>query len=741
MSKRKKLVILITTIAVAVFCMVTTLAWQKMINKVNALIGNNIRVTLRDDFDQNTGLKDVYVENNGSVKIFVRIKLDEAMNLKSNKWLPEKDSDWKTHEYPIWQYTQPAKIPLEDCGKTNAEGEYFHHYFKWEMGGGKYYRHSDGSQLIYQDITQYNVADPNVRKTPYAEIISITEYLNMVPERQDNFVGWICDKDGYAYWSRPLEPNMATGLLLHKININSSIAGAEYYYAINVILEAVNLDDIPMWTKGVESVDGSGKKYAEATENGKKVINKIANLMEIADWAKDLTGTRSDIGKEFYVDGNWWLVIDVDTNGNLLITSTLWFESPFNNNTQKYYTGNILGFGNSKFGDTNIYAGSTLETAMKNIYDNKLNILKAMAQPVDLTNELSKVSITGERTCFALSKEESLIFVDVMGMAKYSMLDDAVRSFWLRTPLNGTANRVYITDSYWLGVIEANIDYSYVYINPALWIKIPGLIPNTNDQYLLFEASEGKFYVGIGDKKELYTGQSDKWSWNNATKTLTLNGFKWETTAFEALYINGDITLEVKGNNTFKSFGFSETPPIKAPDAPDFMPILVPGAWAISTRNLTITGDGTLNVIADYDGFADNIGIAAFGDLTVNMANNGKLNIYAGDKGQSSTGIYVYNLTVNNGLINVVSSGVNGRGIQIRIWQPSVFTLNRGTVITQGGEAAFYLGKDTLMNLPETYWYWTNTIPSAKGAIKKTYPQDDGAFVNSDTYKYVKIEG
>ena len=117
--------------------------------------------------------------------------------------------------------------------------------------------------------------------------------------------------------------------------------------------------------------------------------------------------------------------------------------------------------------------------------------------------------------------------------------------------------------------------------------------------------------------------------------------------------------------------------------------------------------------------------------LTVNMANSGVINITVGDKGVSSTGIQTNNLILNNGLINVVSNGSSGVGIR------AIFTLNGGTVVTQGGESALRLGDS--ITLPDSYTYWTNTIASATGAIKKTYPQD-GAFFNSDKYKYIKIE-
>ena len=92
---------------------------------------------------------------------------------------------------------------------------------------------------------------------------------------QASFIGWIYDTDGYAYWSQPLGKGDVTGLLLDNVNISNSLTDTEYYYAIDVTVEAVDIKDIPMWTQGVVSVDGSGTKYTEATVDGKKVIDII----------------------------------------------------------------------------------------------------------------------------------------------------------------------------------------------------------------------------------------------------------------------------------------------------------------------------------------------------------------------------------------------------------------------------------------------------------------------------------
>jgi len=272
MKNSRKLAILMTILITAIFLTAITFAWQQMSSIVNEFVGEKKNVTLRDDFDPKTGLKDVYIENNGHAAVFVRIKLNEAMNIVDKTWRPDNDNDndndndWITHIY--------GRI-ITDCLQGNANGDLFHDYFIWEMGGEKYYKHSDGSLPIVQDAAKYDGTEQGVKKTPYAEVITVAAYLGMSPAQQEIFAGWICDTDGYAYWSQPLEPGEATGLLLHRIIAAESMKNADYYYAIDVILEAVDKKDIPMWTQGAESIDGSGTKYAEATEDGKKVINKI----------------------------------------------------------------------------------------------------------------------------------------------------------------------------------------------------------------------------------------------------------------------------------------------------------------------------------------------------------------------------------------------------------------------------------------------------------------------------------
>jgi len=266
MQTKRKFLIAVIVLVAAVILMAGTFAWQQMASKLNEFIGHKTGITGRDDFNPKTGMKDVYVENNGETEVFVRIKLKERMDLTKNTNITDP---WQAHIYE----SSPA-----DCGHLNSANKYFHDYFTWEMGGQKWYMPSDGSSPIVQDTGIYNSSTPGAKQTPAVQFIKAADYLSLSAAAQEAFVGWIYDTDGYAYWSQPLAKDEATGLLLHKVNTDSSLKGTEYYYAIDVIFEAVDIEDIPMWTQGAPSVDGSGATFPEATATGKAVINKIASF-------------------------------------------------------------------------------------------------------------------------------------------------------------------------------------------------------------------------------------------------------------------------------------------------------------------------------------------------------------------------------------------------------------------------------------------------------------------------------
>jgi hypothetical protein len=263
-NKFKMIAALIVAVAIAA---TGTFAWQKIVKATNEFTGNKKEITVHDDFDPDEGLKDVYVENRGSATIYVRIKLDETMNLTDDTWRP-KAGDWVTHTYGA---------DATDCGHTNKhDGKHFHDYFKWTMGGWKYYMPGSAAQSVLHDTNKYNGTEEGVEKTPDAKIITSAEFLAMTAAEQKAFIGWIYSEDGYAYWSQPLHQGEATGLLLHGVEKQPPLEDLDYYYAINVIVEVVDRRDIPMWTQGAASVDESGATHQEASPDGKEVIAIIA---------------------------------------------------------------------------------------------------------------------------------------------------------------------------------------------------------------------------------------------------------------------------------------------------------------------------------------------------------------------------------------------------------------------------------------------------------------------------------
>lgn len=103
--------------------------------------------------------------------------------------------------------------------------------------------------------------DHAAKKTGNASLISMSDWLAMVGNSYDEETHgnyWVYDTDGWVYWSAPIKPGEATGLLLDEITL-SDLMDDSWYYAINVVGQFVTADDV-----GEE--DGTGF-YATADGN------------------------------------------------------------------------------------------------------------------------------------------------------------------------------------------------------------------------------------------------------------------------------------------------------------------------------------------------------------------------------------------------------------------------------------------------------------------------------------------
>ena len=266
----------VTAVLAVALTLTGTLAWNAMADKVNKFANEGDKAAvLHDDFEGGPD-KHVFVENTSkSTEIFVRVRLQEFMDLTSHSDRPLGPGDWTAHA--------PATA-VGDCGLTNAASEKFHDNFAWTMGGGKWYlpQPPGTSGTAPSDLNVYGPATPGARQAPNAQVVSMNDYLAMDFCGQEAYVGWIYDVDGWAYWSRLLPAGEATGLLLQKVTPAPGLGDIDYFYAINVAMESVDRDDLPMWTKASGNNDGLGQpsvtdgRQAElSTGNAAYVLNEI----------------------------------------------------------------------------------------------------------------------------------------------------------------------------------------------------------------------------------------------------------------------------------------------------------------------------------------------------------------------------------------------------------------------------------------------------------------------------------
>ena len=284
-----------------------TLAWQSISQKAK----NEVKTTinpggrLHDDFSGPGGTKDIYVENFGTQDIYARIRLDEYMELGKGAGTNDLDKEatslvygakfdddttWTTH---IPGGTSATIGDGMESGWVNNK-ETFHKYWTWTMGGETTYMPTfnlDNGSLTadingtmaggdsgtaYGDFVDYTLEENasktaeasyhneddggtnkvtethTVQKTLKAQVITMAEYNSLSDKLA--FEGWVYDSDGWAYWSQPIAPGTATGLLLDKIDYatKTSATGREVsvmpqqdsYYAINAVAQFITYEDI-----------------------------------------------------------------------------------------------------------------------------------------------------------------------------------------------------------------------------------------------------------------------------------------------------------------------------------------------------------------------------------------------------------------------------------------------------------------------------------------------------------------
>ena len=241
----------------------------------------------------------------------------------------EDETTWTTHIPGESELGDGAEQGFADSDET------FHKYWKWTFGGSTTYMptfNKDNTSLAadingtyggktdttghYDDYVDYNTDEykdtgkiatatyasetaeetHTAQETLTASVITMATY-NSYPDTSEeegvttkkNFIGWVYDTDGWAYWSQAIEPGTATGLLLDKVE-NATKNGIQFipqkksFYAINVIGEFITADDIGSAKKGDGFYsNGSGLPSSDAlallsgigVEIGKVTLSKV----------------------------------------------------------------------------------------------------------------------------------------------------------------------------------------------------------------------------------------------------------------------------------------------------------------------------------------------------------------------------------------------------------------------------------------------------------------------------------
>ena len=252
----------------------TTYALSESLQGLNRLGSGDSgkSAVLHNDYEGGTD-KRIYVENSSDdTELYVRIRLQEYMDLESWSDRELTDEHWQTHI--------PGELPQIDNPLNSTLAEY-HDRFAWGMGGEAWYLPSPGFSGVENNLS-VDGGTPYAAKTFNAEVITMSEYQTKTETQKMLFVGWVYDSDGWAYWSLPLVPNTATGLLINSVTPDSLAEKLGYYCAIKVTMEAVDIDDLGMWTTPSGNEDGLGlPSILDMTTQSELATNDAIDMLNL----------------------------------------------------------------------------------------------------------------------------------------------------------------------------------------------------------------------------------------------------------------------------------------------------------------------------------------------------------------------------------------------------------------------------------------------------------------------------
>ena len=240
---------------------------------------------------ENGEYRQIHIENWGSEPLFVRIRLDEYMEVGPGAGLRSEAIDENIEE----SIPNPQNLarPLIDGASIDDPSTWkphaglnlaahkcradFHDYWQWELGGQKYYFPAPEEYRSNKDFVDTNsppeltancVNETGVqaRQTRLSQVWTMAHWVTDGSPIGDL---WVIDIDGWAYWAAPLNPGESTGLLLNKVS-QTIQPEEDYFYEINVIVQMASKDSGNYMRFGNE-VNGGW------TSNGRALMEDIVN--------------------------------------------------------------------------------------------------------------------------------------------------------------------------------------------------------------------------------------------------------------------------------------------------------------------------------------------------------------------------------------------------------------------------------------------------------------------------------
>ena len=272
---------------------------------------------------------------------------------------------------------------------------------------------------------------------------------------------------------------------------------------------------------------------------------------------------------------------------------------------------------------------------------------------------------------------------------------------------------------------------------------------------LFFNVANGTFY--LDDVLTVpYTEQTSNYIWDGIT--LTLTNFVWETSKETALKIvNGNITLELVGTNTFvsTSSGTNDSYGIYIEGSLTIIGTgeLYATAGDVTTAGCGIYADGNIDIdggTVEANGgnmIGDHGILTSSGNITIS---GGTVTAFGGSKGVSSVlftisgGIitaagYEFGILGDNAIVisgGIVTATAHGGGYSLATEAGGTISIGGGTVTATGGAGAFDKAPTAL---PNTYrWEKSDDINGIINYEEGIYPAGTAYSYNA-AHLYVKI--